>query len=493
MSSSENGVIETLEVPKKTGFKNPIFIAAAVVFVILGIVFGFPRLREYQFQAIKKSADEAYRNSQYDQARAKYLKALEMKPKDIFLVSRLGDISYATRDFKNAMGYYKMAVSMEPDKPRHHFNLGLTYHGMGEVEKSEDEFWTAYDLNHHYPNVVKQLVNILWMKGEKEKAIQLLEDHFKEDTVYQDPLLMRKLGEYYRDLNRNKKAVAILEKAMENKNTDEKVYALLYGIYREQDKPEQVKRVLEKYITDYPKKMKPYVAAAAYYEDMKDYTRAEEILKKARENLGNHLHSYFALSDFYRRRERFKEASGIMEEALSLSPNSYQVYFTLGLINYDAKDYKAAEKFFKRSISIRANDPATFNMLAWMYLVSPSDTGFYKPAEALKMAKRAVSIAPDESAFTDTLARAYLARERYDESIMKYKENLNRGRTLGYTYYGLAVNYFRLGRDKQAREYLDKALKFGFDDTGLIQHDLDIPEIRDNKKIQELMRSRDKT
>ncbi len=103
-----------------------------------------------------------------------------------------------------------------------------------------------------------------------------------------------------------------------------------------------------------------------------------------------------------------------------------------------------------------------------------------------------MSISPDESAYVDTLARAYLARGRYDESIMKYKENLRRKATLGYTNYGLAVNYFRLGKDEQAEKYLKTAFKFDFKDKGLIQHDMDIPQIRDNKKIQEIMKKEEK-
>jgi tetratricopeptide (TPR) repeat protein len=158
----------------------------------------------------------------------------------------------------------------------------------------------------------------------------------------------------------------------------------------------------------------------------------------------------------------------------------------MGMIYYSLEDWENCERELKRSLSIEENTPYVLNLLAWMYVTVPRDSTFYRPKAAMSLARKAVSAHP-HSVYIDTQARAAYADGDIQEAARLYQRNIDSKKSVRYANYGLAVCSFRQGRQKEGAEYLKTSLKLKFRDKRLIRNDMDIPEIRNNPAIKEIL------
>lgn len=472
--------------------KNVLIIIALIAFIALIIFVGLPQYNNLLHGKLIKDAEQAFKKTEYNEARDKYARALEIKPGDLHTITRLGHISYVTKDYEGALKYYKQAVELADDDARFHFNLGLVYKARGENEQAKKEFQKTLEMDKNHPTARKHLAEILWNSGEKQSAIALLKKSTVESDNPKDPVAFRLLADYYLSMNKNEEARKVLESALRIKKPHKLIFDRLLSVYEKEQDDKKADKILNRYMSTYPDDIDTYLAVSKFYEKRKQNHKAEKILQLAKDKLGNNLESYFALSSFYRRRKNFKKGIEVMEQALTVDPNSNRVYFTLGLLYGEIGNYKRAEDEYKRALSIRYNDANSLNGLAWMYLTAPADSGYYKPKEALKFARKAYSYMPGSSAIVDTLARAYYVNGSYSEAIMKYSENIQRGETVEYANYGLAVCYYKMGREKLAKKHLDKALELKFDNKKLIIHDMDLKLISEDKKIKKIIEGKEK-
>jgi len=472
--------------------KNFLIIVGLIAFIALVIFVGLPQYNNLLHGQLIKDAEQAFKKTDYNEARNKYERALEIKPKDLHTITRLGHISYVTKDYENAIKYYKEAIKLSEDDARFHFNLGLAYNAMGKTEQAKEEFQKTLELDKKHPTARKHLAEILWNNGDKKSAITLLKQATIESENPKDPVAFRLLADYYLSMDKNEEAREVLESALRIEKPHKLIFERLLSVYEEEKDDEKADKLLNRYMSAYPDDMDTYIAVSRFYEKRKQAHKAEKILQSAKDNLGNNLESYFALTGFYRRRKDFDKGIEIMEQALTVNPNSSRVYFTLGLLNSEIGNYKRAEDEYKRALSISYNDANSLNGLAWMYLIAPSKSSYYQPKEALKYSRKAYSYMPGSPAIVDTLARAYYSNGRYNEAVMKYTENLQRNETVDYANYGLAVCYFKMGREKLAKKHLDKALELKFDNKKLIMHDMDLKLISDDKRIKKMLERKEK-
>ncbi|MCD4783862.1 MAG: tetratricopeptide repeat protein [Candidatus Eremiobacteraeota bacterium] len=472
--------------------KNFLIILALISFIALIIFIGLPQYNNLLHGQLMKDAEQAFKKTDYNESGDKYARALEIKPDDLHAVTRLGHISYVTKDYKNALKYYKQASELAPDDVRFHFNVGLVYKARGENEQAKKEFQKTLEMDKNHPTARKHLAEILWDSGEKQSAIALLKKSTIESDDPIDPVAFRLLADYYLSMKKNEEARKVLESALRIEKPHKLIFDRLLSVYEKEQNDEKADKILNRYMSTYPDDIDTYLAVSQFYEKRKQPHKAEKILELAKDKLGNNLESYFALSGYYRRHKEFKKGIEVMEQALTVDPNSNRIYFTLGLLYSEIGKYKRAEDEYKRALAIRYNDANSLNGLAWMYLIAPDKSGCYKPKEALKFARKAYNYSPGNPAIVDTFARACYANGNYSEATVKYSDNIQRGETVEYANYGLAVCYYKMRREKLAKKHLDKALELKFNDKKLINQDMDLKLISEDKRIKKIIEGKEK-
>lgn len=453
--------------------KNIILIFGLLVFVAL-FYYAYPAILGQIYDYLIREGMKSEAEGNYLDCERYYKYALELKPNDPEVNTRLGYFYFRRRKFNLAIRFFNSAAKAT-DNPEIQYMRGETFLHLGKMTLAKNAFRLALNYNPSCHKARRELAGLLFKEGNKGEAIELLE----ETTVKkpEDPEAVMQLYGYLIQAGELQEAVRTLEKSLDMKKPPEEVFNKLFAYYREHNDRKKIEALLGTLMEKYPASPNIYYSVSLYYESKSLLKQAEKVLLECKKKNPDSIYSYIMLSEFYNRHERHKEAVATAKEALAINPNCEHIYFLLGNSYYELGDYKNAEIELKRCLSIVSKNPIALNSLAWLYLSAPPGE-FYRPAEALKYAKKAISIEPEEPALIDTLARAYYANGNYNEAIINYRANITGKHNLNYAYYGIATCFFRLGDEKSARIALKEAIKLGFKDKKLIEHDLDIPAIK---------------
>jgi hypothetical protein len=99
------------------------------------------------------------------------------------------------------------------------------------------------------------------------------------------------------------------------------------------------------------------------------------------------------------------------------------------------------------------------NHLAWL-LATPAEPHRRNPARAVELATKAVSLAPTEGAFWNTLGVAHYRAGDWKAAINALETSLKLQGDNGFDYFFLAMSHWQRGEREQARQQYDKAIRW---------------------------------
>jgi tetratricopeptide (TPR) repeat protein len=86
-----------------------------------------------------------------------------------------GDLFLQSKNFKNAIFYYKKGITLEPNAAQTHFKLGQAYQQLNQLDKAIVSFTAALDQNPELHEARFSLGVCLSTTGKPEKAIEHFE------------------------------------------------------------------------------------------------------------------------------------------------------------------------------------------------------------------------------------------------------------------------------------------------------------------------------
>jgi tetratricopeptide (TPR) repeat protein len=122
-------------------------------------------------------------------------------------------------------------------------------------------------------------------------------------------------------------------------------------------------------------------------------------------------------------------------------------------------DSREALELYRASLDLDPNDAQPNNSLAW-FLVTCKDVRYRNPHEAVRLAERAVELAPDRSIYWNTLGAAYYRSGRYDKAIRTIGRaiELNGRKPTVDDLLFLSMSEYQRGDHQAAREHFDAAI-----------------------------------
>ncbi|MEM9744771.1 MAG: hypothetical protein AAF918_18980 [Pseudomonadota bacterium] len=115
--------------------------------------------------------------------------------------------------------------------------------------------------------------------------------------------------------------------------------------------------------------------------------------------------------------ERIQGLSDVLMQDPVLTENERVQILTLrGRLYVAVSAFARGRSDFREVVRYRPDDGWALNRLAWLLATTP-DEDVRSPDEAVDLAQRSVSVAPNEAAFIDTLAAAYAARGDFGEAV----------------------------------------------------------------------------
>jgi outer membrane protein assembly factor BamB len=144
-------------------------------------------------------------------------------------------------------------------------------------------------------------------------------------------------------------------------------------------------------------------------KDEKHFAEAEKHLGEVVRRTPRLLKAYVEL-------ETVMEAQGKKFVPAEVMPKDAALAASLADTYLQKEQFEKAIAEYKRAVEIDPQQAQSYNNIAWLYATC-KDEKLRNPQEALRLALKAVELAPRAAPILDTLAEAYFVNKRYDDAI----------------------------------------------------------------------------
>ncbi|MFQ6048316.1 MAG: tetratricopeptide repeat protein, partial [Phycisphaerae bacterium] len=86
----------------------------------------------------------------------------------------LADVLAARKQYAQAIGYYREAISIDPDQPAYRINLANALRSIGRLDEAIAEYRQAIRLDPEVPEIYRNLGDVLVLAGYYEQAVEAL-------------------------------------------------------------------------------------------------------------------------------------------------------------------------------------------------------------------------------------------------------------------------------------------------------------------------------
>ncbi len=341
-----------------------------------------------------------------------------------------------------------------------------------------------------YAEAILLLAEINLRRGETAQVIPALEELFKNRPDLSETQTL--LAEAYKRAGRLEEAEAILRKQIELSPKKSELYLSLGVLERQQEKTEEARssfgralelspdnaeainqlvsmdleakdfagamRKVEHRIEKDPKDPISYLLAGKVEAAKKEWLKAETALKKAITLNPNLAPARDLLVAVYISSDRLQEAHDEIEATLLKSPKNQAALMILASIEERQNEYAKAALAYEKVLAFEPNSVAALNNLAYL-LGEQLNQG----EKAVKLARKARSLAPDNPAVADTLGWVMLKRGDYQQALDLSQEAASRVPDNPEIQFHLGMAHYMMGQTDRARSAFQRALAASHD------------------------------
>lgn len=284
---------------------------------------------------VLKLLDEAlkfYEKNNYEKAKGKYLKVLEIESDNEMATGNLGIISKVLGDIKSSIEYYIKTIKLNPDNP-------LTYNNLGNAFKEIKDY---------------------------KSAILAFSDSLRRDPKNYNTF--NNLGIAYESAGLPEKAISAYKEAIRiNPNYSKAINNIGVLLYKQKKYEDAIKIFKIALVTD-PKYYELHSNIGACFNKLKNYDEAIESLDLAIKTNPTSSGAYTNLGNVYNKLFDYKKAAKLHEKSISLESNGSNAYSNVGTSYKYLGLANKAITAYKKAIEIDPNFVNAHFDLATMYL-----------------------------------------------------------------------------------------------------------------------------
>ncbi len=202
-----------------------------------------------EYNEILANAKTAFENMQYQASLDCYKKAIELKPDDVPVLSKAGNVCILLSLYDEAFDYFIKAVDSEPENGDNYYNLGNVYYLVKNYPKCLEMYTEAENVGCS-PNVQKNLcfqkAVLCEARGDAESALSYLkkyEEAYEDDIKSIDPRVLlekAKLQMMIKDYDEAEVSAAMLLNVQPQKLHNYLLYFSILFALKKYDKAENV-------------------------------------------------------------------------------------------------------------------------------------------------------------------------------------------------------------------------------------------------------------
>ena len=401
--------------------------------------------------------------------------------------------------FDRAIEQYTNEINLEPNNSSSFARRAMTYHQLGEDEKTVSDISKAITINAEdgYIYIVRGLH--YQTKGELKKALEdyitasaldlikseeyyhrlstiyrtQAEGYYRRSTIYRaqkdyekalrninqaialapdNPVFLTGRGNIYIDTEEYEKALANFSKAIELSPDEARWYCYRAMAYLEQEKHEQAIVDLNRSIELNPEYSSAYFYRGFAWERSGEFEKAIQDYNRTCHHQPDIAETFAQRGKAFYENENTEKAEDDLLRAVELKSEDPEVYQVLGHIFYINKDYEIAIQHYDRAISL---DPE----LATAYLYRGE--AYLQTTNAMQASldfSRTIILDPDSMQAYERRAIAFENRGRTERAIEDYMKVLEIKPDNPVGLYNLGLLYNTLGETTEMVDYLNRYL-----------------------------------
>lgn len=313
-----------------------------------------------------------YLEKKMDEAKAAFLKTLEVEPGLVDAMIDLGDLHLNIyRDAAKAEDYYRSALERDPLRAGAHYALAIALESLKrDHTQVEAELMEANRLQPHNPLPLNALAQLYIRRNDSAKALETLSNLIDLQPKFADAYLDR--GDIYLENNDTDKALADYKKALD---------------------------------VDSTKPAATYTKIGMVHQIRKEWKQAKDAYRRAIERDPG-AGSVFAYNNLawvtMESGENIKEALSAAQKAVDLRPGVAQFWDTLGWLYRIQGNKDKATEALEKSLTLPDAGPEMYYHLGVVY----TEAG--KTQEALAALQKALSFQKNFDGLEDAQKRAAL-------------------------------------------------------------------------------------
>ncbi|HLF19964.1 MAG TPA: tetratricopeptide repeat protein [Bacteroidota bacterium] len=390
-----------------------------------------------------------------------------------------------------AVAIYERLLDREGDDWDLLLQSAETYSHLGRYEQAAQKYKRMLEIDPSNRTLQRQLAETLSKAGKMDEAVTLLEKMVEVDE--NDLAVVAVLADVY--LNRGKfdKALTLYQKLLKNENSNPEIklrvgMAYVGQIQRDSSFVPKAKDIFLQLKKEIPNDWRPYwylaqIATAEkndslstqYFErvmqlaesnadawaflgwnlfEKGEYQKLVDTMEKARRVLPREYRVHLLMGLAFSRMDQSQKAAEALEQAYQLNPRDMNTLSTLALTYDGLHRYLDSDRLYEEALRIDSTSALILNN----YSYSLAERGL-QLERALDMALEAVKAEPENASYLDTLGWIYYKLGKLREAEQYIAKAVATGKASSVVQEHLGDVYFRLDEKKKALEMWQKALE----------------------------------
>ena len=304
-----------------------------------------------------------------------YLKAFSLEPGRYELLDNAGRFALQLDDYNKSKSIYKQLSETVPNEERYLF----IYIDLLSKSKSYIEGIEHIELlNKKYGETAVrnfQLGLLHYRSGNTDKGLYLIENSINE--------IPQKIDNYFS----------------------------LFEIYIDSESYNKAESLSDKLIADFPEDWRGYYSRSIVYMNQNNYRGIITLLGPVSETFRDIYSIQYILGISHNRLKQYDDARNYYERALVIQPSSISLLHSMAILYDSLNEWDKSDKIYMNLIKSDSLDAQAFNNYAYSLVERNIDL-----KRALSMAKKAISIEPNNASYLDTIGWIYYKLEDLEKA-----------------------------------------------------------------------------
>jgi tetratricopeptide (TPR) repeat protein len=379
-------------------------------------------------------------------------RALDLRPKDEQIQSRLIEEYKSLKQWQKAVSLLEVMAEEQPDQD---FLPGLLelYEAMSQKDQVIDVLRRILDKNPEDSNARLRLATTLEKKGSLKSAIREYEKYVKQVGTKERLPVYKTLGYLYTKTNRIKEAISSYLKAAELDDKDANLFYNLSDLYEKAGQREKSDQYLEKAVALKSGDTEGRLELAERLIKRGKYGDAEKQISAVLKKNPNSLEALLLRINIQEKKGDKKGQKETYYQILSFDKNNKTVLYNLAVLEYEMGDFSKSLSKFETYLKSNPTDAVAHAFVFDIYRKQKNDKLAFEQAQIL------IRLKPKEMSYYHYLFEYLDGLGNYEKMIEIMKQGLKSSPENPDLREYLVVAYLKTGKESLAIAEMEKILK----------------------------------